>query len=121
MRGVVAVDDLDRLPGHHAQHVRMVAAALLVELHRILGNVERVVTQPVFHVDEHVLQVAIIYLDRLGLVGALAGGVLLMSIFCGLGAVPSNFTTPEMVATVAGSILAAGAAASELPVSRVAL
>src|ERR1035438_9843651 len=37
-------------------------------------------------------------------------GSWLMSIFAGLGAVPSNFTVPLIVATVAGSIGVAGCA-----------
>ena len=40
VRGFVVVLDLDVLPGHHAQHVRMILAALLVDGDRILGNVE---------------------------------------------------------------------------------
>ena len=58
MRGGIVVLDLDRLSCHHAEHVRMVLAALLIEHDRILGSVEGAIAQAVFHVNEHIGQVA---------------------------------------------------------------
>ena len=76
MRRRIAVHDLDRLPGHHAQNVRMVLAAALFDLSRGARNVKRPRTQPILHVHEDIGQLAAIVHHVLRHVHALAGGIL---------------------------------------------
>ena len=56
--GGIVVLDLHGLSGHHAEHVGMILAALLIEHDRILGRIEGAVAQAVFHIDEDIGQVA---------------------------------------------------------------
>src|ERR1051326_1237743 len=72
----IVVLDLHRLAGHHAQHMRMVLAAFLVEHDGVLGKVEGAVAEAVFHVNEDVGQIASADPDVFSLVGPLAAGVL---------------------------------------------
>ena len=109
VRGQVVVLDLDVLAGHHAQHVRMVLAALLVDGRRSRWERRRCGRPGRLSHRRKRWPVAAVGDDGLGLLAPLQAGSWLMSILAGLGAAPSNFTVPLMVATVAGSIgVAAG-------------
>ena len=70
-RGIVVLD-LDGLTGHYTQNVGMVLAALLVEVHRILGHVECSAAQSVFHIDEDIGKLPPVTTTFLGFVGAFA-------------------------------------------------
>ena len=59
VQGGVAVQDLDRLAHLHAEDVRAVLTALLIQHDRRRGHRERQVAETVLHVDEHVLQRAV--------------------------------------------------------------
>ena len=59
VHGRIAVDDLDRLPDLHAEHVRRVPAPDLIEHHRRLWRLERPIAETVFHVHEDVLQLVV--------------------------------------------------------------
>src|SRR5260370_14698141 len=74
--GRIAVDNLDGLTGHYAQHVGMVFAATLIEGDGFLWNVECTVAQALFDVDKHVGEVASAGHHVFSCVRALAGGVL---------------------------------------------
>jgi hypothetical protein len=52
----IAVDDLDRLADLHAEDVRHIAAAFLIEHHGRGGDREPEIPEPVLHVNEHVFQ-----------------------------------------------------------------
>ena len=58
VRGGIVVLDLHGLACHHAEHVRMILAALLIEHDRIFGNIEGAVAEAVFHIDEDIGEVA---------------------------------------------------------------
>ena len=64
--------------------------------------------QPVLHINEHIREVSPLTTTFSASLVPLQPGSWLMSIFAGFGAVPSNFTVPLTVATVAGSIGVAG-------------
>src|SRR5580700_5223758 len=76
VRGLIVVLDFDGLPGHHAQHMRMILAAALVEHDRVLGNVEGAVAESIFYVDEDVGEIAVGHDYVLGFVHAFAGWIL---------------------------------------------
>src|SRR5215831_1292556 len=76
VRGGVAVDDLEALAGHHAEHVRMVPAAALVESDGIFWDVKSVVAKAVLYIDEHIGQMAAARDDGFRGVSPLAGRVL---------------------------------------------
>src|SRR5437773_10934418 len=54
----IAVDDLDRLAGHHAEHVRIVPAADLIERGGFLRDVEGAAAEAFLHVNEDVDEMA---------------------------------------------------------------
>jgi len=54
----IGKDDFERLVGAHAEHVRMVAAFLLIDPGRVGRRVVDVVAEAVLHVDEDVSQLA---------------------------------------------------------------
>src|SRR6267142_2654770 len=74
--GGLAVDDRDRLAGDHSHHVRVIAAAALIELNGFLGDVEGTAAEAFLDVDEDVREMAVRDDEILGHVRALAGGVL---------------------------------------------
>src|SRR2546429_3767552 len=76
VRGGVAVDDLDLLADHHAEHVRMVFAAALVESDGLFRHIESATAKAVLDIDEHVGEVAAAGEEGSRGVRALAGGVL---------------------------------------------
>src|SRR2546429_6980634 len=76
VRGGVAVDDLDLLADHHAEHVRMVFAAALVESDGLFRHIESATAKAVLDIDEHVGEVAAAGEEGFRGVRALAGGVL---------------------------------------------
>src|SRR4029077_14033335 len=76
VRGLIVILDLYGLAGHHAQHVRMVLAAALVEDNSVFRNVEGAATQYILYIYEHAGEIAAAGYDGLRFVGAFAGGVL---------------------------------------------
>jgi hypothetical protein len=64
VQGGVTVQHLDGLADLHAEHVRHVAAALLIEQRRRGGNREPEVAEAVLHIDEDVLQCTAISHDE---------------------------------------------------------
>ena len=72
----IIILDLNGLAGHHAEHMGMITAALLIKNDRILGNIEGAIADAVFHIDENIGEVAFIDDERFVLIGAFAGGVL---------------------------------------------
>src|ERR1700728_2001791 len=76
VRRLIVVLDLHRLARHHAQHVRMILAAALVQDDLILRHIEGAIAQPIFHIDKNVGEVAVVDSDCLGFVHAFAGRIL---------------------------------------------
>src|SRR6266404_2950779 len=74
--GGIAVDDRYGLAGDHSHHVRVIAAAALIELYGFLGDVEGAAAQAFLNVDENVREMAVRDDDILGHVCAFAGGIL---------------------------------------------
>src|SRR4029077_11907856 len=70
VRSGIVVLDLDVLPRHHAQYVRMILAAALVKNDRILGHVKGAAAQTVLHVNENIGEFAAV--DHNGLHGIVA-------------------------------------------------
>src|SRR6267143_5139875 len=59
VRGGIAVYDGYGLTGHYAHHVRMIAAAALIELNGFLGDVKGAAAEALLDVDENVREMAI--------------------------------------------------------------
>ena len=76
MRGRIVVLDLDGLARHHAEHMRMILAALLVEHDRVFGDVKSAAAKAVLHVDEHVGEITAVDDDVLGFIRAFAARIL---------------------------------------------
>ena len=62
----IAVDDFERLADAHAEHVRVIAAVLLIDLRRLGRRVVDVVAEAVLHVDEHVAERLAVAADDVG-------------------------------------------------------
>src|SRR5258708_183511 len=83
--GGIAVDDLDGLPGHYTENVRMIAAATLIEREGLLGDVEGAAAQALLDVNEDVREMTVRDDYILGDVCAFAGGILAHVNLRGLG------------------------------------
>ena len=62
----IAVDDLERLADAHAEHVRVIAAALWSIFAALGRRVEHVVAEAVLDVDEHVAERLAVAADHVG-------------------------------------------------------
>jgi len=75
VQGLVVVLKAYRLAGHHGDHVRNVAAAFLLNGDTLLRRIEVAIAQAVFHVNQHVGQMAIVDDNLLGCRAPLAAGI----------------------------------------------
>src|SRR5437016_9877195 len=72
----VAILNVDSLPGHYAQHVRMITAALLIKAGGLFWNIEAAIAKAIFHINKDVGQVSTVDDNGFRFVSALAGRVL---------------------------------------------
>jgi hypothetical protein len=75
VRSQVRISNFDVLTRHHPEYVRMILATLLNKHDGILGHIERTIPETIFHVNEHIGEVAAFDNDILRGVQPFAGGV----------------------------------------------